>query len=539
MNRTPKFRSLGLVLAQAETKTAKTAVSKKSAYFAPVPEEFAALSTDVSYESLKAQAKEYQNRKIAQEPDLSDKSMSKEYVAYRDRILNLKDAPELKKYNGGRYATWSKEAKEAQALDDIMAELDDDAAFAKFPSDLKVMAYGVPVARAMKSVIYRVRSWISENPSVHSPMLSFVRQAMTGAGVYLPTVQAAAVGAYITEPMDKMGPVFEKSDDFAKFIADDLTMAFRRTLRRLKLVEFDHILIVDNQLMYSSASFQDGLQRYQVIGVPEMNMMYAGVYGVLAQLSAINAYDYADILDVAKKTGVLYGVDAGKGMLKGMFGGNDDGEALEGAPMRDRVKAVRHFTNFMTLKGARGSKERKDAESWMKYAFAFSRRSAERSLAAWQVLKGRSASETAVINPGFVTPVNRWATLGEPTSLAILNGPTAVKSAVTNEAITVNLPLLFNEPPEDLKSFLPSFATGESKKASPKTVSIGGKDVVYDNLRNYREGAAQSWDYGLYGKYFTSADGKGISSPADIKRAARILSQTWGVGGPALAGALL
>ncbi len=546
--RNPMIRTLSLVsltafaasVAQAAPATAKhvPTVSKKSAYFAPIPATIAEETTDVSYDELKTQAKESQTRKIAADAELSDKSMSPELVKYRDRILKLDSSPELKKYSGGRYASWSANAKMAQALDDIMAELDDDAAFEKFPSDLKAMAYGVPVARAMKSVVYRVRSWISETPTVHSPMLSFVRQSMTAAGVYLPTSQAGAVSAYVTEPMDKMGPVFNKSDDFAKFIGDDLTTAFRRSLRRLKLVNLDRPIIVDNQLMYSEAAFQDGLERYQVIGVPELDSMHAGLFGSLAQLSAFNAYDFTDILEVAKKTGVLYGIDAIKATGRGWFGGNEDGEALEGAPMRDRVAVIHKFPNFMTLKGSRGSAERKNSEGWMKWSYAFTKRSAERSLAAWQVLKSRPANETSVINPAFITPSNRWASLGEPTAIAMLSGPAAVRSAVTGASVTVNFPLLFSSPPEDLKAFLPTFA-GKENRSYAKTVMIGEKEVPFTNLRNYHEGEAKQWDYALYGKYFSGADGKAISSPEDVKRAARVLSQAWGVGGPALAGTIL
>lgn len=517
-----------------------------SSYFPELPATIVEDTTDLSYEALKAQAKEFQDRKLAADPDINDNTMSPELRAYRDRVLNLGQSPQLKNYQGlkakksGRYATWTDEAMRAQALDDIMAELDDDVKFAALPSDLKVMTYGIPVARAMKSFVYRVRAWVSGTPSVNSPLLSFARQMVTGAGVYLPTIQASAVGAYLTEPMDGMRPVFDASDDFARFVGNELTGAFTRSLRRLKQVKTDRPLIVDNQLMYSSAAFQDGLQRYQSIGVAELDMMYAGLYGILAQLSAVNAYDYAAILSIAKDTGMLYGFDAGGGGIAQYFGGNKNGSAIEGAPMRDRVEILRdaEYANFMKLKGAPRSAERKRSEGWMKYSLAYTKRGAERTLAAWQVLKTRPTNELMVINPAFIAPANRWIALGEPTSLAVLNGPTAIRSAVTGETMSVNLPLLFTEPPEDLKAFLPSFAADENRSYE-KTVLIDKKEKLITDLRNYREGAAHSWNYSLYGKYFQDVNGKAISKPEDVKRAARILSQTWGIGGPALAGAML
>ena len=95
-----------------------------------------------------------------------------------------------------------------------------------------------------------------------------------------------------------------------------------------------------------------------------------------------------------------------------------------------------------------------------------------------------------------------------------------VSAVVNGEAVDVRFSQFFLNPPKDLKAFMPTEFNKESNY----------KKNAYGTYRNYRAGSPVGWNLEAYRRYFPD-----VKSNEDIKRAARILGQSWGgalVGAP-------
>ena len=453
------------------------------------------------FAALKKEVRELTERKVANEPILNDSLLSKEYIAFRTRLLAV--SLETKNKTG---------VDLPEQLDAILTEAAgmDDAHFAALPDDLKLFVAVFAPLHSLKSFVFRVRPFVSDTPIVQSALLTSIRSLLAVNRILIPTDQMEAITRYVTEPMHGMGDKITTSDDFKTFLANELYMATVQMSRRLGSFKLIKPVVWDNQLLYGSASYQDDLDRYRSVGFAEQLAIRSAVYSSLSQLSVSIAYSLSDIMSVANDLGKLYGVN----VTVHTYDPFSDG--IQGAKARDRVKHLREHTNYGMLEHA-GS---------LTAAGNYYKKSVQYGIAAWEKLKDRPASQTSALDPAIFNAISRQMKVGvENLEAMIQDQPAKIHSRVTGEVVTVDVMKFFTAGPADAKDLLPTdFLPG----ALELSRDVDGQPVKY---RNYMEGRASNWD-------FTAEKGWGKILPdthtaKDMEQALKILSQAWGGTGPA------
>lgn len=447
-----------------------------------------ALMTSEQFKDLEKAALKRAARNVASsETVLTDDLLSAPFKSFRDRFLSIK------KTNGAGPDL-------PEQLDALLTEAQDDAKFEAAPNDLKLFIALIAPLKAYKSFVYRVRPYTKMSAATHSMLLSMVRSVMSNTRIFLPTDQWEAVSRYITEPLPGMGAPITNSNEFQAFLAYDLTEALAKSSKRLRSFTLKDPVVWDNQLLYGTASFRDGLDRYRLIGAAEQNALISVVQTGLSQLMVLTSYSIVDLPNVFNQVGYLFAVDTVRSQLPG-------GD-VNGAPSRDRVRALKAFPNYGKSIDPSGAR--------MKAAGNYFKNSVSYALLAWAELQGKPASQVAGLDPAVFNAVARQVGVGAANLKAMMNGETTIYSQVTGETVTIDLMQMFENPPKDLKALLPTaFDSGPADLEK----TIDGKSVRY---RNYLEGRATAWDTSAWGKYLPGVNQK--TMPTSL----RVISQAWG-----------
>jgi hypothetical protein len=483
--------------------------------------------TEAQLDQMKTDAKaRKESRKVASTSNLDDRTMSEQAKAIRNRFLNL-DSPAAvdaaKKGNGASDHNWSKAALKAEALDSLLYDYATSATYDTLPDDAKLMVAGVPAMIALKSVVYRVKSWLKTAPVVQSASLTVLRQLIASSEVYFPGSEWDGVTAYLTEPMNGMRPVFHTDEDYAQFLRDELAPALQATVNRLQKIKVSgDPLIWDNQLSYSKASFQDGLNRFRLVGAAEVNVSIAALYSAMANLAVTNAYTLDGVLNLAVEQGNLIGIDGFKGSILGR---------VEGATARDRANVLNSpkYAKLFVIRTSLRTDQftpktaHKNGTEWMHAAWGYLKKSWQFGSAAWDELKDRPAQEEFAINSAFLTPFKDIIQLGEANLTALARGSATIRSAITGEFATIDLRNFFGETrPADLKKLAPIGFDDHARTYSKTVINSSREIVTFNDCRNYDEGSATRWNVSEYAKFSDAKDDAGV------KRVARVLSQAFG-----------
>lgn len=449
-------------MSESEFKTAKTEVKKASDEFAKGEQRF-----------------------IARSESLSEGQMSPQLRAKRDEYLGLANP---------------------EALDQFLAKLDRE--YDTYPTDLKLFAAMAIPLRSLRGVIWRMIPYVKDTPAAHSFLLSGVQQWAASMKVYFPSRESGVAFDYVSQPFAVgSAPVmqFYSDLDVQVFLSNDLFKGIEKAATRVQAIKIDpkQPIVLDNRLFYGMATFTDDLERFRSVGSAEKSLLMANYHGSLATIAFNRAYVLDGALKLSKQLGYLMGIDGFKLPLK----------MVEGVTAEDRVGVIRkkEFAKFGTLMPKYGA-------SWTKLSLYHTRASARYMSIAYNDLKNKSHSTTTLIDPATVIPGMRQSDLTLENLEAIIKGPTSVRSAMTGEVVTIDLPAYFENPPSDLKNLLPT-QFDQSKNPS---VYVAGKSIEY---RNYFRGRPTGWNVGAFQKYVPS-----IRSNSDVPTAARVLSQSFGGG---------
>lgn len=189
-----------------------------------------------------------------------------------------------------------------------------------------------------------------------------------------------------------------------------------------------------------------------------------------------------------------------------------------GRPKSEVVSNLKKWNNLYTLREI-GVNPPAGYDTWM--------------LRAWEHVKSHVDAESRVVElmkevKEVLSPEEAWQAIANPyivslykknpTNLmskrsALVNKENVVlRSWVTGDVVSVNLPKFYTNPPEDLKAFLPtSFDTNAKKR-----FKYNGKDLV-----NYRYGMPNSWNVQEWSKYFPS-----VKSNDDIRVLTGVLNRS-------------
>jgi hypothetical protein len=398
--------------------------------------------------------------------------------------------------------------KSADDLHRILVEMDRN--FDTYSTDLKYFATHAVLLLPLRSIAFRLRPVLEENKAVHSSAVSALKSLAAALRIYLPQEHWKAGFEYVTAPSTDgtlTNSQFHKISDFQKSLVKELAPQIFNAIRRLVALGMrsPNRIVWDNRLLAGTGTFEDGIQRFATHGMAEICASLSALHMSLHALYAYSAYFQDDAPDVAFALGRLAGID---GFLASLPLGNP--EDL-GITAHDRASVLRRgeFVNFLKLHSKVGNGR-------SKLAFEHLKASISRMEEAWRYLESGENRPHAVLNPLAFAADKRIAELRLKNMQAMLNGPTAMRSARTGEVVTVDLKSFYTSPYQDLKVLLPT--RFDETPAERSLASSDGRTLRY---RNYYRGRAVAWDKEAWKKVF----------PIDSHQVAtsvRVLSENWG-----------
>jgi hypothetical protein len=458
---------------------------------------------NVNHNDLVAKMKKQEkNRKIASELDQEyfEGKMSPEMKKFRDEFLKIKTADEL---------------------DAKLTELDKN--YDKLQSDdIKFMAAQIIPMRALRGLAWRLVPTVEDTKITHSILITQVKTMAVNMKIFLPTEQWNAAFDYITQPFVQNGqfPFTESGEAIAQFPHGSemhiqayirnvvIPMMKTSAARQEKLDLSDDQVVWDNKLLYGPGSFPSAMDRYSLVGEVEKQTSLTYMYGTLSELAYQSAYSQEGSLKMNQQISKLYGWDS---FLS----------KIDGVPASKRVNVIRD------PKFAGWGHIYEDGQKWMNASWAFLARSVEHGDLAWTAMKSRPISETYFADNSYALPFQRVIGLRMDNLKKMLEGPTMIRSFITDETTTVNLKDFYTNPVQDLKDlYATQFEGGSEMNTLTLQTKSGAKKLSY---RNYTHGRPTGWKVEVYKKYFPK-----VNSGKDLENTARILSQGWGTSAVAM-----
>ena len=254
-------------------------------------------------------------------------------------------------------------------------------------------------------------------------------------------------------------------------------------------------MVWDNRLVYGANGFADSQDRFVTLTDSEKNVAIAGLHSIYHNTLVFLSYNYDDSIKAMDKVGRLVGLDV-------VLPGQPDGVAAQ-----DRAKIIRSFPALFTALPA--------AAEYMPAAYAHLKASVDAVGEAWRATKAQgnnSSNDFQLLSPAKILPWQRINDVSLSNIRALVNGQ-PVRSAVTGETVTMNIPAFYNNPPQNMQAFLPV-----AFKAGDHNIVVAGQTT-----RNYHYGEAELWDVNAFKPYMP-----GVNSSTDVARDIRILGQVWG-----------
>lgn len=420
---------------------------------------------------------------------LGEADLEADFKEMRDRILRVKKAEEL---------------------DQILREMDRDENYERYSDNLKYFAAQAVLLMPFRSIAYRLRPILEKsNKTVHSSSITLLKSLASNLRVFLPTDQWEAGFKYVTAPSsdDASNVQFKRISEFQKALVEQVAPQFIRAARRIQALKGKgprSPIIWDNKLQFGPGTFEDNLDRFVAHGQPEVHATLSFIHMSLHATYAFCAYFQDDLPTVAYELGRLVGVDGFRAQF--LFGPDSD----LGVTAEDRTTVLRKpkFQNYLAIYQEAGP-------VLMTRSLAHLKASIYYMDASWRSLAEGESNPHAILNPSAFASDRRVAEARLKTMKDMVNGKTAIRSAVTGEVVEIDLPAFFRNPVADLKTLLPT--TFDNSPAELKIRSASGRSYEY---RNYFRGRPTGWDQKSWLQMLPNRD--------DVAKSLRVLNQSWG-----------
>lgn len=438
--------------------------------------------TKKELEKSKRQALKRGKRKIASENEISEEAMSEKFRDFRDTFLTIKTKEEVEKFL-----------------------LKMDAEYDSYPDDLKFYAAQMVPFLGLKSFSYKMYPLLKREKITHSVLVSRVLDFASFMRINFPTEQWDAGFRFASEPFVADEERFNNSVELQAYISSTLYPSFMKAAQRIQALDFKGNKIAwDHKLFYGTASFSDNFKRYRYLGEAERVATLSSLHEGMAWMKRFTAYNVKGSMKLAKDLGTLVGIDS-------FF------SAVDGVTAK-KVKNVftkdDHKELYTLLPNGKAD---------LQTAFNHIREAARLQIIAWNEVKDRPANELDAMNSMILDPFRDRIDRGAETLERIVDGPVKIRSDVTGELVTVNLPAFYANPPQDLKSLLPTEFEGGNKNIKKELQTRDGKKTKRVKYRNYFYGRAVGWDLKAYKTLFPE-----LKSGRDVSTATRILNQSAG-----------
>ena len=395
--------------------------------------------------------------------------------------------------------------KSADDFANILNTLDEQ--YSSYPADLQFIAAQLLPLTSLRGIGYLVHKLAMDSKVNDVLLVSTLMATASGIDLFSPppsnggsgTEAWQAIFDYLTLPYSGISNQFSKVNEIQGYLFDrliknqSLDVAINR-LTKLNITVANPI-VWDNRLIYGSTSFIDGQDRFVTLTDAEKNVAIAGLHTVYHNTRVFLSYNNDDVIAAIERFGKQFGLNV-----------IIPGEA-QGLAAQDRAAIIQKFPALFTALP--------NAGQYMPQAYVHLKAAVDAVGAAWSSTKAQGTSNNnsfQLLNPARLLPWQRITDASISNIKALVTG-NPVRSAVTGETITINIPAFYNNPPQNLKAFLPTaFRSGD------RDISVAGFQA-----RNYRYGEASQWNVGAFKSYMPDVNG-----PTDVARAIRILGQVWG-----------
>jgi hypothetical protein len=458
---------------------------KKLAEGAPLNGELAAPNMTAA-DLTKAIAESEKRRPAA--TAASEDKMSPELKAIRDRFLAVKTSDEL-----------------AAMLADL------DANYEKLPTDAKFLAAQIMPIQSLRGIVYKLRSvFETRSKAIHSVVLTLAKNITTNFRIYLPQESMKAVQEYFMSPYYENGSivaVFHDEADIQALLTGPFAEQIRTAEGRIGKLDLSTPVTWDQRFSFGPETFQDGLNRYRLIGELEKSLVRAAMWSTYASLMMLRSYNIDHTIDLSASIGHLYGVD-------GFIG------AVDGVSAAKITKAIRKYPSIGTrLPG--GEKSMEDALNASRWAVVYAK-------GAWDAsAKPRENEHLYAVDSGYwrVKRDDLQRNVDVAYRVLMSDKTEKIRSSVTGETIEINYAGFFRaaSSPTNLQTLMPKTFDTKTTVTRQAITKMGTQMTAPLNYRNYAEGSPETWNTAAYQPFFPS-----VKSDADVFRTLRVLSHAGG-----------
>lgn len=473
-------------------------------------------------------------------------------------------SPAFKKFS----AAFKAASKDRNKLHEFLLNIDDnfgkpiklaDGTTIEDGNDIRYFAAQIALLRPMRSIVYRLRPLMEKKGrmGMHSASVTAVRNAATAMSIFLPGgglegSEARGIFDYLVAPSINSKDVtfagraidtnnqFSTVADVQNFLTHEYGQRLQNAIARITPIYNNpgsQPLVWDNEMVFPRAPFKDGSddnpERYHVHGQAEVGVVLSAMHWTFHRAAMFCAYWAEELFDVAYEMGKKQGFDGWLGDPKFGISKEDKTQVLKSAK----------FANFLTLKKpvVVEGKTFDPGHHYMQKAWEGLENSIKINEQIWRdIVKtdraavNRARENVATVLNFVVLQTNEQAHDANFEALAaLLKGNAKVFSTITGEHAEVNLPLIFRDPPADLKALLPKGFT----KVANQEFQLGAKDAQGNLIkgsdgkplwwRNYFGGQANTWDQNAWispiekKAYMSSPTGK-------VSDALRVFRTSWG-----------
>lgn len=454
--------------------------------------------SDSEYKKAKKDAYTYyKNRKVA-EVDRID-----ENTALSDDLKNLRNeligGPVFK--DGQKTKENFEEINSAERLATFLEVT--DKKFSSLDQDAKLIAAQLSLLMPFRGFLYRARPLVEDHKLAHSFVLTLIRNMSVGINVFLPTEQWKAGIKYVADPYKGIKQDIKNDQDFYNFLINEVRPSVVTFMKRVRDdMNFEGSVYFDNNILYKTADFGVDNDRYIRLREPDRIALLGSSYFALAGLNMSAAYHWDGFFKTIHNVSKVYGFDSFT--LK---------HPMKKATAKKRTETIKKSKDLFTIRTTAN-------DTWMNDAYYIMKEGVRTWRLAWTMLKDdssfpRNPQEISILlDPRFIQPFNRITGNSYDNIERILEEDGVGSAIIAGETVKVNLKKFFTEnPPKDLKAFLPI----KFDESDYETKKDGFE------FRNYHAGAPAGWNLEVYQEYFPS-----VKTNEDVKKAARVLMQTWG-----------
>jgi hypothetical protein len=375
----------------------------------------------------------------------------------------------------------------------------------------------------LEGFLYRIRDYVEEFRAPHAASLTLVRNFAVFTHVMSSNEQADHIFAFLSEPSERTANNTIPNDaSLQKFVNDEvlpLTVESQSYFHQIK-EGFERGLLWDNRIITGTNSIGNRAIRFAKGDIGDFNAMMAAYASFIGGLNLSLAYDWSNLLDISKDLGFLVGIESVTSRLGNIVRNGPNSTNIQGAPASKRTAIIKKYPKFLTKRSSLSDSEWK---AYLLNAYHSIQATASYAAEAWKDVKGRTRQDRPFTLFHLIEPYGNLVDQGA----RVLNAQVmenrevyTFNSQIDNKVVKFNARDYFvNNPPRDLKAFLPTGFVGGDKESNTRFKN--GRKTI--KKRNYLWGSANSWNVGEYGKYFP-----GVNSNAKLKQTMRSFSQTYG-----------